>query len=318
MKKFGKLFPLVGYGTSFFEWLHAKDPKPYNSFSNGAPMRIGSVAYFYPDDLERALEVARISAEVSHNHEEAIRAVRCVTEVIWLANKHTSKSDIKEVVEKKYYKLDLTCGEIRRDYEFDTSCQGTVPVALQCFLEVSNYEQAIRLAVSMGGDSDTLAAITGSMAEAYYGVPEHMKKKCRELLKEQEASYLLKVIARFESYVRAIEEDKPIPIRKKVIKKRFHTMHFAEKKDFEEIVNGRCDIRLFDEKRKELKPNDYVIFICDEQQQRAMKRIKEMHVYENSYELFEHEKCWELCERCMKYYTITEQNSPMVLIRYRK
>lgn len=317
MKKLGKMFPLVGYGEHFFEWLHAKDPKPYNSFSNRAPMRIGGIAYFYPDDLERALEVARISAEVSHNHEEAMRAVACVTEVIWLANKHISKSGIKEVVEKKYYKLNLTCDEIRRDYEFDTSCQGTVPVAIQCFLESSNFEEAIRLAVSMGGgDSDTLAAITGSMAEAYYGVPEHMKKKCRELLKEQEASYLLKEIERFESYVRAIEENKPIPIRKKVIKKRFHTTHLAEKKDFEEIVNGRYDIRLFDEKRREFKPNDYVIFICDENQQRTMKKVKEMHVYANSHTLFQHEKCWELYETCMRYYTIRDQYSPMVLIKY--
>lgn len=145
MRKFGKLYPLVGYGERFFEWLHTKDPKPYNSYGNGAGMRVASIAYFYPDDLERAKAVARASAEVSHNHPESMKAVECLTEIIWLANKCVDKQDIKNVVVEKYYTLNISCDELRVNYQFDTSCQRTVPVAIQCFLELSSYEEAIRL-----------------------------------------------------------------------------------------------------------------------------------------------------------------------------
>ncbi|MGN1139845.1 MAG: ADP-ribosylglycohydrolase family protein [Oliverpabstia sp.] len=180
----------AGYGSSFYNWLYQENPRPYNSWGNGSAMRVGSIAWFFQDDLYRTLDVARISAELTHNHPEGIKGAVSTAHVIWLALNEYEKVEIRNIIKDKYYVLNKNCDEIRKEYRFDVSCQGTVPVAIECFLEGNNYEEVVRLAVSMGGDSDTLACIAGSMAEAYYGVPYSIKKKVYQILPEDLADCL--------------------------------------------------------------------------------------------------------------------------------
>lgn len=197
MIKYGRNHKNAGYGTSFLQWLYEENPQPYNSWGNGSAMRVGSVAWFYEESLPRALEVAKISAELTHNHPEGVKGAVSTTHVIWMALNGYDKDEIRKIVNKRYYKLDKDCDEIRKDYQFDVSCQGTVPVAIECFLEGNNYEEVVRLAVSMGGDADTLACIAGSMAEAYYGVPYTIKKSAMTVLSVD----LIEVLKLFEEYV---------------------------------------------------------------------------------------------------------------------
>jgi ADP-ribosylglycohydrolase len=167
--------PKGGYGGSFAQWIRLPYPTPYHSFGNGSAMRVSPCAWF-SKDRETVLKKARESAECTHNHPEGIRGAMCVADCIYHARFGSQKHKIKELVTKEYeYNLDMTCDEILRTNTFNETCQVTVPQAIVCFLESSDFESAIRLAVSIGGDSDTIAAITGSIAEAFYGIPEHIK-----------------------------------------------------------------------------------------------------------------------------------------------
>lgn len=179
MRQYGKMFPKVGYGLRFWRWLHSWNPKPYNSYGNGSAMRVSSVAWLY-HDLESVRNAARISAEVTHNHPEGIKGAEAVASAIFLARTGHSKEQIRDYVTQEFsYDLSRTCDEIRPDYYHMQSCQKTVPEAITAFLEGENFEDVIRTAVSLGGDCDTVAAIAGSIAEAFYGVPEELKKICR-------------------------------------------------------------------------------------------------------------------------------------------
>ena len=175
MHTWGHKHPYVGYGRKFFFWLASKDRKPYGSLGNGSAMRVSSVGWLF-DTLERTREVARWSAEVTHNHPEGIKGAQATAAAIWMARNGKSKADIKEYIETKYeYDLDRTWEYLNQRYGWKSSCQETVPEAIIAFLESSSFEDAIRKAVSMGGDSDTLACITGGIAEAFYGeIPEEM------------------------------------------------------------------------------------------------------------------------------------------------
>lgn len=197
MIMYGKKHPYAGYGSSFYNWLYQENPRPYNSWGNGSAMRVGSVAWFFQDDLYRTLDVAKISAELTHNHPEGIKGAVSTAHVIWLALNEYDKVEIRNIIKDKYYSLNKNCDEIRKGYKFDVSCQGTVPVAIECFLEGNNYEDVVRLAVSMGGDSDTLACIAGSMAEAYYGVPYSIKKKVYQILPDD----LIDCLNQFNAYI---------------------------------------------------------------------------------------------------------------------
>jgi len=180
MHKWGNLYPNAGYGGTFIRWLAMKSYEPYNSWGNGSAMRVSSVGWFF-HTLERTREVARWSAEVTHNHPEGVKGSEAVASVIWMARKGIPKEEIKTYVGKEFgYDLNKSCDEIRPQYEFDVSCQGTVPQAITAFLEGTNFEDVIRTAVSLGGDCDTLTCIAGGMAEAFYGVPENLKEKCLE------------------------------------------------------------------------------------------------------------------------------------------
>lgn len=167
MQEFGRKYPNSGYGGMFSCWLMSDDPQPYNSFGNGSAMRVSPCGYIAVD-LDEALELAKASAEVTHNHPEGIKGAQAVAAAIFLARCNKSKEEIKQYIEEHFYTLDKTLDEIRPTYTFNETCQETVPQAIQAFLESMDFEDAIRNAISLGGDSDTLAAITGSIAWAYY------------------------------------------------------------------------------------------------------------------------------------------------------
>ena len=182
MQKWGHRYPGAGYGLRFSDWLDSKNPQPYNSWGNGSTMRVSSVAWLY-DDLDTVRRMARLSAEVTHNHPEGIKGAEATASAIFLARTGSSKAEIKAYVEKQFgYDLSRTCDEIRPDYHHVESSQETVPEDITVFLEGDSFEDVIRTAVSLGGDCDTLTCIAGSIAEGHYGVPEDLKRKCEQLL----------------------------------------------------------------------------------------------------------------------------------------
>ena len=183
MKELGRKYINVGYGSRFKKWLENDNQEPYNSYGNGSAMRVSPVAYI-AESLEEVEELAKISAEVTHNHPEGIKGAVSVATSIWLLRNGYTKEDVKKHIENKYYKLDFTIDKIRKDYKFDVTCQGSVPQAIEAFLESKDFEDSIRNAISIGGDSDTIAAITGSLAEAYYEIPNDIKDKITTYLDE--------------------------------------------------------------------------------------------------------------------------------------
>jgi ADP-ribosylglycohydrolase len=168
-------FPNRGYGERFRSWISSNNPAPYNSWGNGSAMRVSPAGWAF-DTLEEVLFQGKRSAEVTHNHPEGIKGAQAVASSVLLARKGGSKSDIKSYVKNTFgYNLNRTIDEIRPTFEFDESCQGTVPEAIIAFLESTDFENAIRLAISLGGDSDTIACITGGIAEAFYGeIPDYI------------------------------------------------------------------------------------------------------------------------------------------------
>lgn len=182
MQRWGKAYPHAGYGTRFLDWLWSDDPQPYHSYGNGSAMRVSPAAWLY-DDLDTVRRMARLSAEVTHNHPEGIKGAESTAAVIFLGRTGHSKAEIRSYVEREFhYDLSRTCDQIRPGYFHVESCQQTVPEAITAFLEGESFEDVIRTAVSLGGDCDTLAAIAGSMAEGFYGVPEELKLQCRRRL----------------------------------------------------------------------------------------------------------------------------------------
>ena len=195
MREAGRRYPHLGYGQRFHAWLMAEKPQPpYQSFGNGAAMRV-SACGFAASSLSEALDMARRVTEVTHDHPEGIRGAQATAAVIWLARQRKSMDEIREHVRCNYYPLDTSLEQIRPGYTFDVSCQGSVPQAIEAFLEAEGFEDAIRNAISLGGDSDTLAAIAGSMAEAKFGVPEALRIRARFFLDED----MLAIIKNFEN-----------------------------------------------------------------------------------------------------------------------
>jgi ADP-ribosylglycohydrolase len=174
-REFGREHPHAGYGGSFYRWLLAEEPRPYNSWGNGSAMRVAPVGFAF-DNVEDVLREAERSAAVTHNHLEGIKGAQATALAVFLARAGASKNDIRENLTQRFgYNLDRTVDQIRPDYEWDVSCQGSVPEAVVAFLDSSDVESAIRLAVSLGGDADAQAAIAGGIAEAFYGgLPETM------------------------------------------------------------------------------------------------------------------------------------------------
>jgi len=168
LKSFGRKYPDAGYGNAFMDWILARDSQPYNSWGNGSAMRVSPIGFAFKD-VESVLSEAERSAAVSHNHPEGIKGAQATALAVSLARSGKDKKTIRSEISMRFgYSLNRTVDEIRPDYTFDVSCQGTVPEAIIAFMDSENYEDAIRKAISLGGDSDTLACITGSLAQAFY------------------------------------------------------------------------------------------------------------------------------------------------------
>ena len=191
MREYGRRYPRAGYGGHFMQWIFSDDPKPYNSFGNGSAMRV-SPCGFAASSLEEAVALARAVTRVTHDHPEGMKGAESVAAAIYLARTGKSKEEIRRYVEEHYYKLDFTLDEIRPTYKFDVTCQGSVPQAFEAFFESDGFEDAIRNAISIGGDSDTVAAITGGIAQAYYGIPDELRTRViEEFLEHRQTKVLL-------------------------------------------------------------------------------------------------------------------------------
>ncbi len=183
IRDIGKRYPDAGYGGTFIKWLLTEDSGPYNSWGNGSAMRVSPVGFAF-NSIEEVLDQSQKTAEITHSHPEGIKGAQAAALSVYLAREKKNKAQIKKEIETRFgYDLDRTVDEIRKVYSFDISCQGTVPEAVISFLESDSYEDAIRNAVSLGGDSDTLACITGAIAEAFYGgIPGYILEKTAEIL----------------------------------------------------------------------------------------------------------------------------------------
>lgn len=194
MQELGRKYPHCGYGGSFHRWIFSDNPTPYNSYGNGASMRVSSIG-FIANSLEESKKLSKIVTEVSHNHLEGIKGAESVSVAIYMARNGYNISEIKDYINKNYYSINFTLNEIRNNYGFNETCQGTVPQAFQAFFESKSFEDAIRNVISIGGDSDTLAAICGGIAEAYYGIPMNIREKALTFLD----SRLKKILISFEN-----------------------------------------------------------------------------------------------------------------------
>ena len=184
MQELGNKYPNAGYGGNFRAWLQEDEPQPYNSWGNGAGMRVSPVG-LYARTLDETLALAAITASVSHNHPEGVKGAQAIAACVFLCKEGKTKSEIKAYIEKSFdYNLNRTIAEIRPQYDFDVSCRGSVPEAIIAFLEGNSFEEVIRLAISLGGDSDTIGAMAGAIAACCYEIPQSIVDRCNSLLTE--------------------------------------------------------------------------------------------------------------------------------------
>ena len=195
MVEIGRHYPNCGYGGRFYDWIMSNDHRPYNSWGNGSAMR-ASYAGWVAKSLEEAEVLAEISAEITHSHPDGINGAKAVAGSVFLLKKGGKKDDVKKYV-SKYYKLDFTLDEIREKYSFDVSCKGSVPQAVTAFLEGKNFADVISNAISIGGDSDTIAAIAGSIAEVIYPMSQELRGRVVDKLD----SFLISTIANADDFV---------------------------------------------------------------------------------------------------------------------
>ena len=201
LQSWGRKYPRAGYGSWFRKWIHQDYPEPYNSFGNGSAMRCSSVGWLF-DDEESVLEEAKKSAEITHNHPEGIKGAQSVALGILMGRKGISKKEIKEKIEDLFdYDLSQKLEQIIPSYTFDSTCQGSVPQAIIAFLESEDFEDAIRNSISLGGDADTQACITGSLAEAFYkDIPDEIASFVKWRIEDD----LLTVMAQFNSITKLL------------------------------------------------------------------------------------------------------------------
>jgi len=192
MKAWGRKYPDAGYGGRFSMWLQLDDRQPYYSYGNGSAMRVSSAGWLF-DDIETTRKMARLTAKVTHNHPEGIKGAEATASAIFMARTGMSKEEIKDYIQRNFiYDMERTCDEIRPWYYHVESCMETVPEAIISFLEGTDFEDSVRNAVSLGGDADTLGAITGSIAEAFFGISDELKKECYNRITEEMANVLRK------------------------------------------------------------------------------------------------------------------------------
>ncbi len=231
MQEIGNKYPHAGYGESFYRWLHEKSPKPYNSWGNGSAMRVSGCGYA-AKNLEEVIQFSRMVTEVTHSHPEGIKGAEATAVAVYLARTGKNILEIRDYINKYYYPINFTLDSIRNEYKFDVSCQGSVPQALEAFFESRNFEDAIRNAISIGGDSDTIAAITGAVAEAYYGVPTSIRKHALTFLDERLLNILVEFENLYPSKIEVVQEGssvafEPAPAREVKAGKRADTMKAA-------------------------------------------------------------------------------------------
>ena len=193
MHRWGRIYWKAGYGQKFIWWLMRKSKEPYNSYGNGSAMRVSPIAW-YCKTLDETLRLARASSEITHNHPEGIKGAEVVAGAIFLAKSGSTKEEIKKFT-ALYYDISFTLDDIRPAYRHVESCQESVPQALEAFFESTDFEDAIRCAISIGGDSDTIAAIAGSVAEAFYGIPEEIKSRIANYMDES----ILNIVESFKN-----------------------------------------------------------------------------------------------------------------------
>lgn len=198
LKEYYRAYPKAGYGGSFHKWAQSARSDPYNSFGNGSAMRVSPVGFAY-NSLDDVLDQARCSAEVTHDHPEGIKGAQAVASSIFLARTGRDKNEIREFVMGRFgYDLGRSLDEIRPRYDFNVSCQGSVPQAITAFLESTDYEDAVRKAISIGGDSDTIACIAGGIAQAFYkGVPAPIAERTFDILDERLGTITRQFLERF-------------------------------------------------------------------------------------------------------------------------
>lgn len=197
LKSYAHAYPNAGYGGSFKQWAQSEDHEPYNSWGNGSAMRVSPVGFAY-DMLDEVMTRAGWTAEVTHNHPDGVAGAKATAAAVFLARTGSSKTDIGEFIERKFgYDLSNSIDDLRPGFRFDVSCRGTVPPAIRAFLESSDYETSVRLAVSLGGDTDTLACIAGGIAGAYYGVPENIRDEALNRLDDRLRSIVHEFEAKF-------------------------------------------------------------------------------------------------------------------------
>ena len=198
IKELGRAYPYAGYGSMFHAWLWRDASYAYKSYGNGSGMRVSPIG-LYADTLDEALELAMISAEVSHSHPEGIKVAQAVAAAVWMANNGYTKTAIREYIESTFgYDLSRTIEEIRPTYKWDSTCQRSVPEAIIAFLDGKDFEDVVRLAVSLGGDTDTQAAIAGGIAACVYPIPEHIVAECEKRLPPE----LLEIMRDFECVIK--------------------------------------------------------------------------------------------------------------------
>ena len=198
LKKWGKKYPYAGYGNRFKLWVLSDKSEPYGSYGNGSGMRVSPVGWLY-DSMERTREVARWTAEITHNHPEGIKGAESTAAAIFMARHHAAFEEISNYIEDEFgYDLSRTLDEIRPDYCHVEDCMKTMPEAFTCFLEAGSYEECIRNVMYIGGDTGTLGAIAGAIAEAYWGIPEDLIRKAKEYLPDD----IKAVVERFEKTVK--------------------------------------------------------------------------------------------------------------------
>ena len=196
MQVLGRNHPNAGYGGRFYRWLFQNRPTSYNSYGNGSAMRVSPVAWA-AGSLEEALRLADAVTAVTHDHPDGLKGARATAACVYLARTGASREEIRDHVRAHYYPLEKTLAEIKPGYRFDVTCQGSVPQAIQAFLEAESFEDAVRNAVSLGGDSDTQAAIAGSIAGPYFGIPGALREQALAFLPEDLRDILLAFEARF-------------------------------------------------------------------------------------------------------------------------
>ena len=194
MQYFGRKYPNCGFGKAFKKWVFSDNPEPYNSKGNGSAMRISPVG-FCAKDKNQVISMSEIITKVSHNHNEGIKGAEAVAVAIYMAKHGTDLYSLCDYMHSTYYQKTAPLSDLRKIYKFDSSCEGTIPQCITVLSESNGFEDTIRNAISIGGDSDTIAAICGSIADAYYGIPEHIEQRARQYLTRE----MLEIIDKFQS-----------------------------------------------------------------------------------------------------------------------